>query len=95
MRRHGRSGNRETRELEAVHGEEVEKVESEEDRGELLELLGLQRDLANSSTARKLIENWPDCLEHFVKVMPTDYKRVLMERRKHDEEIEADVAAFS
>lgn len=74
---------------------ELEKVESEEDRGELLELLGLQRDLVNSSTARKLIENWPDCLEQFVKVMPIDYKRVLMDRKKHDEEIEADVAAFS
>jgi glutamate synthase (NADPH/NADH) large chain len=74
---------------------ELEKVVSEDDRGELLELLGLQRDLANSSTARKLIENWPDCIEQFVKVMPIDYKRVLMERKKHDEEIEADVAAFS
>jgi hypothetical protein len=27
-------------------------------------------------------------LQHFVKVMPTDYKRVLAERKRHDEEVE-------
>jgi hypothetical protein len=30
-------------------------------------------------------------LPQFVKVMPTDYKRVLQERMAHDEEIEARV----
>jgi len=30
-------------------------------------------------------------LSQFKKVMPTDYKRVLMERLKHDEEVEADI----
>ena len=30
-----------------------------------------------------------DVLSQFVKVMPTDYKRVLAERRRHDEEIES------
>ena len=27
-------------------------------------------------------------LEEFIKVMPTDYKRILVERKKHDEEME-------
>jgi hypothetical protein len=27
-------------------------------------------------------------LQQFVKVMPTDYKRVLAERKRHDEEME-------
>jgi glutamate synthase domain-containing protein 3 len=27
-------------------------------------------------------------LRQFVKVMPTDYKRVLTERKRHDEEVE-------
>jgi hypothetical protein len=30
-------------------------------------------------------------MEKFVKVMPIDYKRVLAERARHDEEIEATV----
>jgi glutamate synthase domain-containing protein 3 len=30
-------------------------------------------------------------LHQFVKVMPTDYKRVLAERKRHDEEMEATV----
>jgi glutamate synthase domain-containing protein 3 len=27
-------------------------------------------------------------LKQFVKVMPTDYKRVLADRKRHDEEVE-------
>jgi len=27
-------------------------------------------------------------IRQFVKVMPTDYKRVLAERKRHDEEVE-------
>jgi hypothetical protein len=27
-------------------------------------------------------------IKQFVKVMPTDYKRVLAERKRHDEEVE-------
>ncbi len=30
----------------------------------------------------------PTSLQQFVKVMPTDYKRVLTERKRHDEEVE-------
>jgi hypothetical protein len=31
-------------------------------------------------------------LQQFVKVMPTDYKRVLAERKRHDEEVEQTLA---
>ena len=41
--------------------------------------------------AEKVLAQWPEITAQFVKVMPTDYKRVLGERAKHDEEIEAGV----
>jgi glutamate synthase domain-containing protein 3 len=39
--------------------------------------------------AEKVLDEWPGVLTQFVKIMPTDYKRVLAERRCHDEEMEA------
>ncbi|KAA5610556.1 glutamate synthase large subunit [Rhodovastum atsumiense] len=35
----------------------------------------------NSACARKLLENWKTALPHFVKVMPNDYRRALLELR--------------
>ena len=32
-----------------------------------------------SARARELLENWDDALPHFVKVMPRDYKRALLD----------------
>ena len=32
-----------------------------------------------STVASNILENWETELTHFVKVMPSDYKRVLME----------------
>ncbi len=34
-----------------------------------------------SSLGKKIIDNWEHLVSHFVKVMPTDYKRVLQARR--------------
>ena len=46
--------------------------------------------LTGSEVARReLLPNGPRLLAKFVKVMPRDYKRVLAERQRHDEEIEA------
>jgi glutamate synthase domain-containing protein 3 len=39
--------------------------------------------------AERVLDAWPRVLAKFVKVMPTDYKRVLRERTQHDEEMEA------
>jgi glutamate synthase domain-containing protein 3 len=68
---------------------ELEDVEDDEDVAELLELIELHRDHTDSTIAATILEQWPHVLPEFVKVMPVDYKRVLMERKKHDEEIEA------
>jgi glutamate synthase (NADPH/NADH) large chain len=44
-----------------------------------------------STLAQYVLDNWLECVPQFVKVMPTDYKRVLTERMEHDEELEAPV----
>jgi glutamate synthase (NADPH/NADH) large chain len=73
---------------------ELEKVETDEDIGELFEMIELHHELTGSDVAQRVLDDWPRIAnEEFVKVMPIDYKRVLRERRKHDEEMESTVHA--
>ena len=39
-----------------------------------------------STVAREVLDNWGDSLKRFVKVMPTDYKRVLAETKEQKEQ---------
>jgi glutamate synthase (NADPH/NADH) large chain len=68
---------------------DLDPVEDDEDIFELRELIQQHLEFTGSSVASRILDAWPDVLSEFVKVMPTDYKRVLGERRKHDEEMEA------
>jgi glutamate synthase (NADPH/NADH) large chain len=61
---------------------ELEKVVGDEDAAELRTLIEKHQDLTDSTVAAELLKNWDDAVPQFVKVMPTDYKRVLEERRK-------------
>ena len=70
---------------------DLEAVEADEDIVELRELIEAHKDYTDSSVAARILDAWPDVLEQFVKVMPTDYKRVLAERKRHDEEIDATI----
>jgi glutamate synthase domain-containing protein 3 len=70
---------------------DLDPVEDDEDVAELRELIGQHMELTSSPVAEGILDSWPEILSQFVKVMPTDYKRVLAERRRHDEEIESDV----
>ena len=70
---------------------ELEPVEEAEDIAELRELIELHRGFTGSTVAQRVLDQWPDVLARFVKVMPVDYKRVLEERKLHDEEMEAAV----
>jgi glutamate synthase (NADPH/NADH) large chain len=70
---------------------ELEPLESEADQAELKNLVELHRTLTGSAVAERVLADWPGVLSQFVKVMPIDYKRVLLERMQHDEEIEAPV----
>ena len=70
---------------------ELEKVDSPQDIGELLHLIELHQEHTGSTVAEKILGQWPEIKEQFVKVMPVDYKRVLADRSRHDEEMEAGV----
>ena len=70
---------------------DLDKVEQPDDIAELLELIELHEKHTGSTVARAVLDAWPDMLPKFIKVMPQDYKRVLAERAKHDEEIESGV----
>jgi len=68
---------------------ELDPVDAEEDAAELRELVEAHLKYTGSQQAERVLDAWPDVLSQFVKVMPIDYKRILGERKKHDEEIEA------
>jgi glutamate synthase (NADPH/NADH) large chain len=68
---------------------DLDPVDAEEDTAELRELIELHKEYTRSRQAERVLDAWPDVLDQFIKVMPIDYKRVLAERRKHDEEMEA------
>ena len=65
---------------------DLETMEAEEDIAELKEMVDKHFKLTGSSVARNVLENWDTVLSQFVKVMPTDYKRVLMEMKNQQEQ---------
>jgi glutamate synthase (NADPH) large chain len=67
---------------------DLEAVEEDEDIVELREMIELHKEYTGSTVAAKILDDWPMSIKQFVKVMPTDYKRVLAERKRHDEEVE-------
>jgi len=68
---------------------DIDAVEDDEDISELREMIELHKQYTDSQVAQNILDEWPQILSQFRKVMPTDYKRVLAERRKHDEEMES------
>jgi glutamate synthase domain-containing protein 3 len=70
---------------------DLETIENDEDIAELRGLIELHKEYTGSTVAERVLDEWPEILQQFVKVMPTDYKRVLAERKRHDEEMEAEV----
>jgi glutamate synthase (NADPH/NADH) large chain len=74
---------------------ELEPVEASDDVAELLDLVEQHYRYTGSEVAKRVLDDWPNVLEKFVKAMPTDYKRVLAERARHDEEAEAPVHGVS
>ena len=70
---------------------DLEAVEADEDVADLRALIEQHREYTGSTVAARVLDEWPQILRQFVKIMPTDYKRVLAERKRHDEEMEADL----
>ncbi len=60
----------------------LETVTDEADIAELRELIENHHRFTGSPVAERLLADWDMALSQFVKVMPTDYKRVLAERAR-------------
>ncbi|MFB3136926.1 MAG: glutamate synthase subunit alpha, partial [Nitrospirales bacterium] len=60
---------------------ELEKVVTPEDKRILRTMIEKYFQYTGSRKAKKVLDAWKTMLPKFVKVMPTDYKRVLAERK--------------
>ena len=65
----------------------LEAVESEEDVSHLKRLIEQHLHWTGSTAAKRVLDNWEELLPRFVKVMPTDLKRVLEERQEAELEV--------
>ena len=61
---------------------ELEKFTEKEDLDLVRELLSQHASLTGSDVAQKILADWETSHRHFVKVMPVDFRRVLLERKK-------------
>ncbi|QGJ69024.1 Large subunit of NADH-dependent glutamate synthase [Planctomycetales bacterium 10988] len=61
---------------------ELEQLTATEDQEELKALIEEHQQRTGSVVAEKLLARWEQALSEFVKVMPTDYKRVLEEQKQ-------------
>ncbi len=59
---------------------ELESVTTAKDILELKSLIKNHHEYTSSTVAEAILTNWESAIGEFVKVMPTDYKRVLAER---------------
>ncbi len=68
---------------------DLEAVDTEADIAELKNLIQEHAGHTGSTVAKSVLENWETAIGQFVKVMPTDYKRVLAERKQREKELVA------
>ncbi len=61
---------------------ELEKIESSEEEAEVKDLIERHVQFTGSTVGSQVLENWSEFLSQCVKVMPTDYKRVLNEMKQ-------------
>jgi glutamate synthase (ferredoxin) len=72
---------------------ELERMEAAEDIAELHDMIEKHIHYTGSSVGKKILDNWEAYLPKFIKVMPTDYKRVLQEmaRRQQKRQTEGEL----
>ena len=63
-----------------------EDMEAEEDIAELREMIERHYEYTGSTVAKAALDDWDTALQQFIKVMPVDYKRVLAEMKKQEEQ---------
>jgi glutamate synthase (NADPH/NADH) large chain len=70
---------------------DLERIETDADVREVRNLIELHERYTGSTVAKEVLSDWDHFVDNVVKVMPQDYKRVLEERMRYDEEREAKV----
>ncbi len=63
----------------------LEKIDSSQEDDEVRAMIQKHAEYTRSSVAESILENWDGFLEQCVKVMPTDYKRVLQNLEVEEE----------
>lgn len=63
---------------------ELEPLAEAADIEEVHTLVNKHADLTGSTVAKELLKDWKSSIQKFVKVMPTDFKRVLLEQAKEN-----------
>ena len=71
----------------------LERLEDAADITEVKTLIEKHIIYTNSSIAKKVMADWDTQMTHFVKVMPRDYKRVLLEQQTKSQAREKELAA--
>ncbi|MEM8946438.1 MAG: glutamate synthase-related protein [Planctomycetota bacterium] len=64
----------------------LEDVVEQDDIAELKQLIELHQNYTDSAVAADVLDRWDETLPQFVKVMPTDYKRVLESQKAKQQE---------
>ncbi|MEG2180602.1 MAG: glutamate synthase large subunit [Bacteroidales bacterium] len=69
---------------------ELSLIEDRQDKAELRSLLEKHVHYTQSTLAKRILENWEEAKNQFIKVMPIEYKRILQEEqmRKLQEKID-------
>ncbi|MGB3634234.1 MAG: glutamate synthase large subunit, partial [Rubrobacteraceae bacterium] len=65
----------------------LEAVESDEDVSLLRGLVEQHLEWTGSEKAKRILENWDETLDKFIKVMPNDLKKILQEKRSEQLEV--------
>lgn len=66
---------------------ELESLSDPADISELKSLIERHEEYTRSTVASRLLATWSSSKKHFVKVMPTDYKRILERESEKEEEL--------
>jgi len=73
---------------------DLELVNSRRDIAELKDMIERHFHYTGSRTAQDILAKWEECLPLFVKVFPMEYRRVLGQMMKEDEETEREEEVF-
>jgi glutamate synthase domain-containing protein 2/glutamate synthase domain-containing protein 1/glutamate synthase domain-containing protein 3 len=66
---------------------DLDKIETQDDEMEVKEMIENYVKYTASKEAKEILDDWQNAKTRFIKVMPVDYKRVLLEKAAKKEEV--------